>query len=856
MAGFIKDYIEQLIKKQLDEHGVVVWYDPDGNYREMLQDVNLDAPIVEYDGSYYDLRFKTEPYFEGIDQHKLLVYLKAKRDMESFPLIELEKAGSIIESAGPIERNTNLAVVVREALSGKISQELISDVCKKVEEKTITIDEIEKISENAKSINTASLSIIFNTNEPQSIILQFLTSIDLDKTIKNKKIEKELQKLINFYFGIEIGDSLSLQQLRDKVIEIALMVDFIHSLKDGARKDRYKTLKLPDQESYIASVKSLVDLWRKRSDVNEAFVKKSEEVQQIYHIPSETFLYKEISDVHTFPVIDGMLINACLTDIDSMTAEEVQEIARARKNAFWANKKGEYSLIWTIIECGCNLQRLIADALINIKQKELSPSDLINLYVARDHSGWFVIDKHYRSLEAKYAEFDIGNNFDDELEKFVARIRDLYSKLLNAQSDAITLKIKNIDIPLILKQKDVFRNSVSPILESKKKCAYFLVDAFRYEMGEELYDSIENSEKKDILPVLASVPTITPFGMLTLLLLSGDQISINFLKGKLSLEVNGAKADTRNERLKYFEEKCPSSLDVFELEEVINPKKSVRERIKKAELIIITSQEIDSLCESGKGLLAKQVMNQIILNLKRAVYHLSELGIEDFVISADHGFLLGNEVGKELKIDAPDGETYGLHKRVWIGKGGNNPENTVRMKASDLGYTGDFDFVIPKGLSVFKTPGSENDYFHGGLSFQEMVIPMISIQMKPSLKQKKAHKEEYALNLSKDSITNRIFTLTLQYKVEEMMFAEMLADKKKVRIGILKDQTQIGRAVASEYGLDEATNEIILERNRKNVVTIILNENIAEGNISIVLIDSRTELELARMADIPLKIIF
>ena len=89
-----------------------------------------------------------------------------------------------------------------------------------------------------------------------------------------------------------------------------------------------------------------------------------------------------------------------------------------------------------------------------------------------------------------------------------------------------------------------------------------------------------------------------------------------------------------------------------------------------------------------------------------------------------------------------------------------------------------------------------------------------------------------------------------------MMFAEMLANKKKVQIGILKDQTQIGRAVASEYGFDEATNEIILERNRKNVVTIILNENIAEGNISIVLIDSRTELELARMADIPLKIIF
>lgn len=857
MADLIKNYIERLIAKQIDEHGVVVWYDPEGNYKDLLPNIDLSkCPILKFEGSYYDLRFKAENYFEGIDKKQLLVYLNTKRDTQLFPLIELEKAGCVVESEGTVERNTNLTVVVREALRGNVSDELVSDICKKVDEKTITIPEIEKITENARSINTASLSIIFNTNDPQSIILEFLTNNELDKAIIAKKVDKEIERLIQVYLGIETVNGLSILEMRDKVGEVALMLDFVDSFKSPITKDKYKSLKLPESPAHISSIKSLVALWRNTPGKASLYIKKAEAIQQIYSIPAESYSYKDIIDTHTFPVIDGMLINACLTQSDVIPLEEIELIASKRKNAFWANNKGEYSLIWIIIEYGCYLQKQILAAMADIKQKELPFTELINLYVNNERKGWFLIDKQYRSLEAKYSEFDIGNVFDEELEKFVANIRALYSRFLDIQTNAVSSNISWKELSAQLKQKDILKEFVLPVVESKKKCAYFLVDAFRFEMGEELYESIENSEKKEIKPALSSVPTITPFGMLTLLLSPGEEVALNTSKGKLSIEVSENKVNTRSERLKYFAEKYSLSIESFKLEEVIKPKKSVRDKIKKADLVIITSQEIDSLCEGGESLLARQVMSQIILNLKRAIYHLSELGIEDFVVSADHGFLLGNEVGKELKIDIPTGDTCGLHKRVWIGMGGNNPENTVRFKASDFGYVSDLDFVIPKGLSVFKTPGSENDYFHGGLSLQELIIPVLTFQMKPSPKQKKSLKEDYVVELSKPVITNRIFTLTIQYKVEELIFADMLTGSKKVRLNILKDQEQIGQAVASEYGFDEATNEIVLERNRKNVITVILNENISEGNVSIVVVDSRTELEPAKMVDIPVKIVF
>ena len=858
MAKLVKNYIEQLIKKQIVEHSIVVWYDPDDCYRSIINEIDwVNVPLIKYEGSYYDVRFKAEQYFDGITRNKLLIYLNTKRDTNIFPLIELEKAGCVIEPHGSVERNTNLTVVVKEAFSEKISEELIRNICKKIENKTISIDEIEKIVESAKSIDTAALSIIFNTNEPQLIILNFLANQSLDQSIQERKLEKELSKLMVMCLGIKVKTSFSLEQLRDKIIETVFMVDFIDSLKDGPVKEKYKGLDLPNKENYISSIKGIVNLWRDRSDIVEEYIRESEKIQKIYDITRETFAPKDIIDVQTFSVVDTMLINTCLSEVDNKNLPSIQEIMIKRRNAFWATKEAEHSLIWVIIEYCINLRLFIQKALEDIKQKELSLSELMDLYIGSNHEGWFLIDKNYRLLESKFAEFDIGSVFDDKLEKFVAKIRDEYSRFLNLQSECVSLRLsssKMADTEKILKQKDILERTVLPILQNKKKCAYFLVDAFRYEMGEELFESLENYEQKNISPAIAAIPTLTPFGMLSLLQYSNEVIDIKGINGKIMLEINDNKVNNRSERLKFIEERMPTSIETFKLDDVIKPKKSVRERIKKADMIIVTSQEIDSLCESGDSLLARQVMSQIILNLKRAIYHLLEIGIEEFVISADHGYLLGNEIGKELKIDSPNGETYGLHKRVWLGKGGNNPENTVRFKASDFSYRSELDFVFPRGIAVFKTTGSENDYFHGGLSLQEMVIPVISIQMKPSSKQKKISKEEFVINLAKESITNRIFTITVLYKAEELLFAEMSADKRKVRINVVKDKEQNGQAVASEYGFDEATNEIILERNKKNVITIILNENVKEGKISIALIDSRTELELEKISDIPLRI--
>ena len=150
--------------------------------------------------------------------------------------------------------------------------------------------------------------------------------------------------------------------------------------------------------------------------------------------------------------------------------------------------------------------------------------------------------------------------------------------------------------------------------------------------------------------------------------------------------------------------------------------------IKDAPLILVRSQEIDLAGESDGGTVTHHVMASIVGNLARAVRKLAKTGIARFVIASDHGHLFAEPKDDDMKTDAPGGDTLLLHRRCWVGRGGTDPAGTVRISAADLGYDSDLDFVFPEGTGVFKAGGGLR-YHHGGLSLQEMVIPVLWIRM-------------------------------------------------------------------------------------------------------------------------------
>jgi hypothetical protein len=200
--------------------------------------------------------------------------------------------------------------------------------------------------------------------------------------------------------------------------------------------------------------------------------------------------------------------------------------------------------------------------------------------------------------------------------------------------------------------------------------------------------------------------------------------------GKLGVEIAGTVIKDRKDRINFI--KAHAGVPVFEvkLDDLFpKPSKKVRDGIQAAQLVLVTSQEIDEFGEKDTKL-ARMLMDTMLDQLRRCVRILRDNGIKTIIVAADHGHLFAEEVGDDMKIDAPGGKTADLHRRVWVGEGGNTDASFMRTSLRSLGVESDFDIATPWNFAVFKVVGGNLIYFHGGLSPQELIIPVLTLTPK------------------------------------------------------------------------------------------------------------------------------
>jgi hypothetical protein len=244
--------------------------------------------------------------------------------------------------------------------------------------------------------------------------------------------------------------------------------------------------------------------------------------------------------------------------------------------------------------------------------------------------------------------------------------------------------------------------------------------------------------------------------------------------------------------------------------------------------VLVRSQEIDLAGEVGSEVFARYVMETVVANIARAARKLASAGVESFAVSADHGHQFASRKEEDMRIDSPGGDTVGLHRRCWIGRGGATPPGTIRVSAAELGYDGDLDFVFPKSLGVFKS-GGDLAYHHGGISLQEMIVPVVTFRI-PATPEPAASGSVVHLDGVPDSVTNRAFTVRLSLAV-------LGEDPLPVRIVLLSGAEQVGEAgmaVGADFDRDagvvalapgiEATVGVMLLRDDCTSVRLVVQD--------------------------------
>jgi hypothetical protein len=886
--GPVTEYVTNLITRAVDDSSVVVWFDPEKHYSSMVK--SLDLPGIElrrYAGSYFALRHDLDSLLERDQAPRLVVYVPVAEEDSNNALVELTAIGAVVKPGqSPWQRNTRLSVVARNALKPHLPADAVATIERQVDAGQLTLDELDKLVDGGAGRGV--VAILFDTGDPIAVALAYLNSDgsdDLDTRISKRDALPALTSLLEEALGIPSSEGVDCESYRRSLAQYVLVSGFAEELKVDL-PENLETVSHAKTEAHRRACLKVASEWQLRTDMRDSFVRWSDFVDaqlalQSLDLPMETLLRSDM-----FRTCEQLLQSKVESSLLSGKAapRELARVAKDRRSGFWSAVSPDIQARWSMIEI---CARLLAEADRIEKALEsgrLSAHELVKAYALDSEAGstdkhihehddgegragdeapepWCVLDTLHRRLERRRYSMDVlpGERLD-QLERLIALSRRRYTEVCGdlAQSFVQALERSRYRLPGVLRQVEVYREHVEQYL-ADEKVAYVLVDALRYEMARELVRGLDPSLHCELLPAIASVPTITAVGMAALMPGADSGLELKASnKNDLEVSIGGRSIGDRASRVRLLSESARVPFAELKLDDVSGvPRRSVRNQIESAQLVLVTSQEIDQLCESDNVGLARRIMDDIVAQIQRACRVLVGLGADLVIVAADHGYLFGEEISGDMKVDPPGGTTVELHRRVWIGRGGSSSPMSMRARLSDFGLDSELEIASPVGCGAFKVKGGARAYFHGGLSLQELVIPVIKIRPR-GITEPSAHGEiKWELVAGSRKLSTRFFSVQIRGRAESLL----AIDPPRVRVEIREGTQILSVPVSALYGFEEATGTVNLRTADgeakaidPNTVAMHIAKEPVTDSVTVHLLDAATGRELSRLGPIEVSI--
>lgn len=443
----------------------------------------------------------------------------------------------------------------------------------------------------------------------------------------------------------------------------------------------------------------------------------------------------------SFEIFDKNIIKHYV-DTLYQTREKIllEDVLEYRKSShFYKNYEYEYKLVYWANEFIYYFKEF---------QREVLPDDateLINLF----ENKFANVDKTYRKFYYYYDHIE-DTEYIGDLRQLIENMYNSFLLDINSKFTFLIDDLNDIDIP---KQWLFYKQYVA---NKKSKTAVIISDALRYgcaiELKEEL-DKIPNRNNK-IRPMLSTVPSYTALGMDALL----PHKEIKYDDGKILVDgkVSRSIAD-RDKLLKQY-----NSHSVAVKYDDINGlnKDDFRAIFKGKKLAYIYHDQIDARGDNAST--ENEVFNasqEAIDEIIKLVAKLTDsANFINFVITADHGYIYKRDKLEESsKVNLDKISTIHQNKRFLLT---HDKTEILATKCFSLDYIDNENvFVtVPRGVDVFKTKGAGLNYVHGGLSLEEVIVPILEITSKKGDKNQRHVKLQ--LVRSDNKITNHEFMLS------------------------------------------------------------------------------------------------
>ena len=457
--------------------------------------------------------------------------------------------------------------------------------------------------------------------------------------------------------------------------------------------------------------------------------------------------------------------------------EAIDEIIKAREN--------EFSRIQARFKTRLSLTSSSADEVIQkriLKKKpEVEPaleqvynqndSVLRNLFSFTD-----AMDTYYRQYHLAFGKsLTVGNDHLDDLFKQVTdKVEGLYThwflgELGNNWSDACADELAQYGRILEVPQQVDFYNQ--KIKNEDNRVFVIISDAFRYEVAASLAEQLRReTQSKVTLGSCAGIfPTVTKFGMAALL--PHKQLSVGERSnGDLQILADGMSTDAGN-RDKVLKAAKINSV-ALKYKDIAPMKRAERSALVKGmDVVYIYHDKVDEASHTSDSMVFPACDDAIeeIKNIVRIIRN--EFSGTRVYITADHGFLYTySPLSEDSKVDktTPSEQDVEIDRRYLITRKGATPDYLLPVKFMDDGY----DAFAPRESVRIKKKGGGLNFVHGGISLQEMVVPVIEYHyLRNDSKAYQRNKAKYdtkpvevGLLSASRKISNMIFSLNFYQK--------------------------------------------------------------------------------------------
>jgi len=882
----------QELAKQLSEHRVLLVFDPGQQLRPFLDDIASTQPSggelgilslgeqqahwLAAGSSLYQLRSQLEPHVSADLPDPLLVYLPDHQESESRAvLLELIRAGSSFD----IQLVNRARFFLREVLEPDKVEQLLK-------QPQLTYREIALALEQSGDGGFSQLKGLFQqqlkrSNAPENAELarSWLATDVLDAAITTKGLQNELQDLLHSRWGLSFPADTSLAEWRLRAQRALLLHEFLHDWH-GDELTAFAKQSLPVGKA--AEENALADVQGLRRNEPAPYIAIAARIE--VELDLRSLISGErpgvLGSIDTFPCEEQFLLRSVDAFLAKGDYTKAQELVAARQGSFWlvgqptdaqqSRRRLQWDLARTAAALGLALD--LAQAQL---PKGAAPVEAWLPYQAEIAHP---VDGLQRRLEQQVAELSAS---EVEIALGLEQLRGRYEALLEQQTLRFTDALQQAGwlIPGAFPQTRTWSERVQP---GAGRAVVFWVDALRYEMGASLHERFSGWSREQLSDLKleiaqAALPSITPVGMAALLPGAERSFAVADVDGVPCSVVDGVPvgwSEGKTKRLAHLQQRVPTAV-VISLVDLIRSKEAVLiEKLAGNGPVVVTSVGIDNAGERDTDDNLANVrtdMQRELDTIEDAVRRLAALPLEQplerFVITADHGFLhlpLGREPA--MRIDPPDGKTFKLERRCWLGHPSALKPPCVEIQPAALGYgPNGLSLVVPRSSGVFKAGGSLC-YHHGGSSIQELLIPLLCFRCTPptgaqesaagsvSGNKTKAKKQKTWPGTLVEKVTNRILMVPIELPVD-------LLNQGHTRQTVLaaydcKTQELVAtpiQAIGAE--LDRDTNRLTLTPGQAATMGLMLPAEVSAKKLYLELRDAATDLVLHKSADLPVDLI-